>query len=299
MARAPWVLVGGLGFIGEHLAYRLLRLGLEAVILTRRGSIKRRRRLARRLEKAGVQLVSSQRDFIGEEDIENLSPAVIYHLAGKASGSWKVQWEAHAGLAERVVRAATRVGARIVYVSSIAVASDAAKAPPGEVVTEYDVPPGPQAAFETIHAETKAAGERVVSSSGGKWVIARPGLVYGPGEAHGEVKLLRTAAKLRVAPVSRRVPIVHVADVADILSMAGYGGFDGKVLHLVSEYTLGDLAGELCSGRCLRASIDRLLSLGQLAPRSSKLRLAWSLVRRKYRYRTRVFHTYPWRLGPV
>ena len=299
MARAPWVLVGGLGFIGEHLAYRLLRLGLEAVILTRRGSIKRRRRLARRLEKAGVQLVSSQRDFIGEEDIENLSPAVIYHLAGKASGSWKVQWEAHAGLAERVVRAATRVGARIVYVSSIAVASDAAKAPPGEVITEYDIPPGPEAAFETIHAETKAAGERVVSSSGGKWVIARPGLVYGPGEVHSEVKLLRTAAKLRVIPVSRLVPIVHVADVADVLSMAGHGGLDGMVIHLVSNYTLGDLAGQLCSGRCLRASVDKLLSLGRLAPRSSKLRLAWSLVRRKYRYRSRVLRAYSWRLGPV
>ncbi|MCE4620333.1 MAG: NAD(P)-dependent oxidoreductase [Desulfurococcales archaeon] len=299
MARAPWLLVGGLGFIGEHLAYRLRQQGLEVLVLARRRSIKKRRRLAGRLEKAGVQLIPSQRDFITAEDIEKLSPAVVYHLAGKASGSWSVQWEAHVGLAEQIVQAATRVGARIVYVSSIAVASDAAEASPGEIITEHDVPPGPEAAFETIHAETKATGERVISSSGGRWVIVRPGLVYGPGEAHSEVKLLRTAAKLRVAPISRLVPIVHVVDVADILSMAGHGGFDGKVLHLVSKYTLGDLALELCSGRCLRASVDGLLSLGRLAPRSSKLRLAWSLVRRRYRYRSRVLQTYPWRLGPV
>ncbi len=295
------LLVGGLGFIGEHLARNLLEKEYRVVILARASSITRKRKLAEKMRKLGAIIVISKHREIEEIEIEELNPSVIYHLAGKPGGPRKVQWEAHVGLVRKSIEASLKNRSRLIYVSSIAVAADTVDKPPGSTINEEDVPPGNNGVYETFHSETKAEGERIVSQASRiRWSIVRPALVYGPGHVHSEIKLLSWSIKFRLKPSSVYIPVVNVVDVAEILSIAGEGKFDYEVVHAVSNYTLTDVASRLCKGkRCLPLRISNLLRIGRIAPRSSKVRLAWSIARKRYRYTTVKLRGYEWRIEPV
>ena len=296
------VLVGGLGFIGGNLALSLLDTGLRVVVIARPSSIKKRGSLAKSLEKSGVLVRVSGGPSITREDILESNPAVIYYLAGKPSGSWKSQYEAHVSLAKIAADIVNELGIRMVYTSSIAVSADTASKPKGSIIVEDDAPPGIQGSFTTIHAETKALGERIIINtvSNKRWSIIRPALVYGPRAQHGEHRLLKSLARMRVMPSLPGLPVVNVLDLAHIMIMAGEGAFDSKMIHGVARnYTFSNIAQIACQGRCISLPLQWILRLGRIAPKSSKIRLAWSIIRRSYRYESRVLTGYPWRLEPV
>ena len=298
------VLVGGLGFLGANLVEELVGRGHRVVVVARRSSVGRRQWLRRVIESLGATVHVAE-GRVEAPDIARFSPDVVYHLAGKPGGPRSVQWEAHVGLLEREMEAAEETGARIVYVSSIAVVADASPLPPGSLVVEEEEHLwGRRGVFQTHHSETKAEGERRLVSWRGRWAILRPGLVYGRHAYHREWRLARTLARLRLAPVVAGAPVVGVHDVARIAAMAGEGSLDGRWVNVVSPFTHERVAVEFCrrasgSRRCLRIPQGPLLRLGRLAGRGSTLRLAWSIVSRRYRYRSRILEGYEWRLEPI
>lgn len=305
MMRTPsHVLVGGLGFIGYHLAVRLREQGFHVVVLARRGSIEKRAALAQELIEWGVEVRDAGVNVTSKAVIE-ANPYVIYHLAGKPGGPYKIQYESHVGLLEEEIKAALETSARLVYVSSIAVSADIAEAPPGSRVSESHAPPRLDAEFSTIHSQTKALGEKTLVDSGvERWAIIRPGLVFGPRAPHREWRLLGLSVRMRIAPVVHGVPVVNVLDVAEILYMAGLGGFDGRWIHAVAEgISYRDVVEALCRLRgkswCLEVPVGPLLGLGRVAGRGSASRLAWSIVRKRYKYYSEYLQAYPWRLEPV
>ncbi len=294
------LLVGGVGFLGVNIASRLAGEGVEVVVLARRSSVERRRRLASVLEKLGARMVVVE--TLGPGDVERVEPDVIYHLAGKAGGPYRVQWEAHVGLLEREIEAAERLGSRIVYVSSIAPAVDASPLPPGSTLVEEEEHLwGAKQGFETIHAETKAEGERRLVATRLYWAILRPTLIAGRYSYHVEWRIVRLLARLGLAP-NARVQAVSAGDVARIAVEAGRGGFDGRWVNIASPYTMGDYALATCKGlgrrRCARIPVEAALRLGRLAPRSSPARLAWSIARKRYIIASRLLEGFEWSLEP-
>jgi len=77
--------------------------------------------------------------------------------------------------AEAVAHAARDAGVRLVHVSTLAAAGPA----PASAPRSEDDPAAPT----TIYGRTKLAGEAAVRSADGlRWIILRPGVVYGPGD---------------------------------------------------------------------------------------------------------------------
>jgi len=275
------------------------------VIVARRSSVEKRAKLAAAAEKLGAKLFIVDAPRVSASDVEAVEPDVIHHLAGKAGGPRSVQWAAHVGLLREELEAAASLGSRVVYVSSIAVPVDASPLPPGSTMHEEEEHLwGRTPRFQTIHAETKAEGERLlVSQARVKWTILRPALITGRYSYHPEWRMIRLAARLGLAP-SAPAPIVSASDVARAALQAGEGRLDGAWVNLAApNATLADAAMETCRAlgrrRCLRVPIGWLASAGRLAPRTSPARLAWSIMRKRYRFESRVLPGFDWRLEPA
>ncbi len=297
------VLVGGIGFVGVNLAQLLARKDEEVIVLARPSSVSKRRHIAKVLTANRVAVREFRRGELATV-LKDIGPGVIVHLAGKPGGSYSLQYEAHVGLVREEIEAASELGSRLVYTSSIAVVADGAGLTEGATVVEEDdhIPSRGDVEYQTYHSMTKAEGEKLVATTiglRGRWSIIRPALIYGLHAYHPEWKMIRLLAKARVRIVSERVPVVNVLDVSTIIYEACQGAFDGKWVNAASPYTLGDVADRLCKGRCVSLPADPLYGIGRFAPRSSSLRLAWSITRKKYRYRSRILEGYPWRLDPV
>ncbi|BBF94047.1 NAD-dependent epimerase/dehydratase family protein [Blastochloris tepida] len=114
----------------------------------------------------------------------------IVHLAGIAHAMGAIPEDRYAAVNGRataaLAEAAAAVGAKLVFVSSVR-AQSAAVAP--GVLTEAD-PPRPTDAY----GRSKLAAEDAVRTAGGRFVILRPVLVYGPGVAGNMGALLKLAA---------------------------------------------------------------------------------------------------------
>ena len=298
------MLVGGLGFVGYHLINALLDSGAEPIVLAKRDTIRRKKHLYDAVTRLGVDVASLDPRELARVIID-INPEVIYHLAGKPGGPMKIQSQAHVELLRHEIEASKATGSRIVFFSSIAVAADVADQPPGSTVTEDKAPPTTNADFKTIHSETKALGETLLLDSGvEKWSILRPGLIYGPNAPHLEWRLIRAFIFSRIKPVIDNVPVVNVVDVADIAVQSGEGRFDGKWLHVVADtIEFSDVADGLCKSRnrtrCMELPLTWLMGLGSIAPRSSPLRLSWSIISRGYKYRSIHLSGYEWRLQPL
>lgn len=298
------ILVGGLGFLGVNLAEVLVERGHRVIVVARRGSEAKRPRITRRLKELGIEV--KLLDRIESNPLENLGGDVYYYLIGLISGSLEKQRKAHARLLGEVVDAASKLGSRVVYVSSIGAIGEVLGVERGSVVYEEEdhLEPG-RHRHHSYYEVTKAEGERFLVSRGsqlkGKWCIVRPGLLMGPWGYHLEWRLYRVALSLRVAPrLGRGLPIVHVRDVAEILSDAGEGLYDGLWLNAVSPYypDFSDLVRVGCkilSHTCIEVPVGFTLRLLSLAPRGSPLALTWSLLRLGYRYSSRYLRDRMWR----
>lgn len=284
------MLVGGVGFVGVNLAAEL-KGSHEVVVVARRSSIRRRPEISDSLSKMGVDIVVL--DSLTSEAMSKLGGDVYYHIAGKIYGRYREFEEAHVGLLRRVIQAASQVSARVVYVSSTAVAAELRGVPRGALVEEESEHLNPQVFIHrTPYEVTKAEGERLLVSEGerlgGKWSIVRPSLVFGPWGYEAQWKVTLWAAKRGLALRFGSRNMVYSGDLARILAMAGSGAFDRKWVYAnwpfdVDISDVGRLICGMLRKSCRIVGARWAIRLAAAIP-SSPFKMMYRMLSSNYRY---------------
>ena len=257
------LVTGGTGFIGRHLLRRLVLRDGTTYVLVRPGSRKRLEVLLDGIG-AGDRLQPVEGDItqpsLGIADSRQLHGADVYHLAAvyDLEATEADNQRANVEGTRSVVELATRIGARVHHMSSIAVAGAKWKGP----FTEEMFDEGQ--ALDHPYYRTKFEAEKIVRDSGLRFRIYRPGLVIGSSESgeadriDGPYYAFKIIQRLRHA-IPEWVPligfeggevnVVPVDFVARALDAIGHReGVDGRTFHLTDPHaqSLGDVTNEFC-----------------------------------------------------
>jgi nucleoside-diphosphate-sugar epimerase len=167
---------------------------------------------------------------------------VVYHLAGRLFDPWvpaseyrRTHVEGTKLLLDRCREASVE---RFVHCSTTGVIG-----PTGDEPADENAPLHPTNAYEA----TKAEAEAVVRTSTLPVVIARPGLVYGPGDLH-LLPFFRAVLRRRFRPIGRRPVWLHpiyIDDMTDALLRCGHhAGAVGECFNLAGRgpVSLAELA---------------------------------------------------------
>lgn len=174
MVSRPELVTGATGFIGGHLARRLLEVGRPIRVLCRKGS---ERKLPSRVGKEAEVVYGDLKDQASLRAAADGS-CRVYHCAGHVS-DWgrPEEFEAmNVRGTELLAQAALEGGAeRFIHFSSIAAF--------GTPAPDYFDDDSPLAESRDSYSRTKAEGEKVVLSFSDRLpvTILRPAVVYGPG----------------------------------------------------------------------------------------------------------------------
>jgi dihydroflavonol-4-reductase len=210
---------GATGFIGRHVTADLLARGFTVRAIVRPGST-HEAPVGADVVRGPLEAATLQEAFAGAD--------AVVHLAGVVSALQAGVYRAvNVDGTQAVARAAAAAGARLVHVSSLAAAGSASAASP----RAEDDAPSPL----TPYGRSKLDGERVVmASSGLRWIILRPGVVYGPGD-RALLPLFKLAER-GVLPLVGRAnaayTFVHVNDVVRAIAAAIDAPVDGEILFV-------------------------------------------------------------------
>jgi nucleoside-diphosphate-sugar epimerase len=236
------LVTGGTGFLGGSLVRRLLSGGGSVRVLARSPA------RAQALADLGAAVFLGD---ITDRDVLRTAAAgatVIYHLAGRllVPGVPAEEYRrTHVEGTKAVVStcAAAPSVKRLVHVSTTGVLGPTGDRPAGE---------GAPIRPTNIYEETKAEAESIIRGSwreGFPAVIARPGLVYGPGDLHllpfFEAVLRRRFRRIGSHPV--RLHPIYVDDLTEALILCGrHPRAVGECFHFAGQpASLASLADEI------------------------------------------------------
>jgi len=266
------LVTGATGFVGSHLAERLCREGMSVACLVRPTSS---------LEwLAGLPVERVAGSLDAPEALPLAEADLVFHVAGVTRArSPEAYMAANAETTRRLVEAAVRSGTRLkrfVYVSSLAAAGPT----PTEAPLDESAEPHPLPGY----GASKLAAERAVLDARDRIPVAivRPPAVYGPRDKN-LLPVFRTAQRWRLAPVvggaSKRLTLVHAADLAEGIMLAGTRGaavgqtyYIGSGTHAWGEIV--DALGHALGLRLRSVRIPNLLArlIGELGE------LKWTLT---------------------
>lgn len=231
MKPPPVLVTGATGFLGRRLAEALVRDGARVRLLVR--SPARAAGLAER----GAEIVVgdiADRDRLGAAVA---GAATVYHVAGRLLVPGVPAEEYHRTHVEgtrAILSACRQAGSvrRFVHVSTTGVLGSPGDRPVGE-----DAPMRPTNVYEA----TKAQAEVLVRESwrdGFPAVIARPGLVYGPGDLH-LLPFFQSVLRRRFRPISgpmARLHPIYIDDLIAALLLCGrHPRAPGECFHFASQ----------------------------------------------------------------
>jgi nucleoside-diphosphate-sugar epimerase len=198
---------GATGFIGRHLTADLVTRGVTVRAIVRPSS--------RSADPADATIVRAPLEAAALTEAFHGADAVV-HLAGVVSAADPATYAAvNAEGTRAVATAANAAGARLVHVSSLAAAGPASASKPR---SEAD-PPDPI----TPYGRSKLDSERALRALPSlRWVVLRPGVVYGPGD-RAVLPLFKLAAGLITPVVGRRgaaYTFIYVSDVVRAIEAA-------------------------------------------------------------------------------
>ena len=168
------LVTGAAGFTGRHLAHALLRRGHGVRALVRN------RARARRLERAGAEIVEGDLTRAQEVDRAVEGCSQIYHIAAvyrQAKHPDRVYYDVNLGGTRHILDAAARHGVeRVVHCSTVGVHGSVNTVPADE-----DAPFNPGDVYQRSKFEGEQAA-REAFARGLPGVIVRPAAIYGPGD---------------------------------------------------------------------------------------------------------------------
>ena len=237
------LVTGGTGFIGQHLVHALLKRGTSVRVLVRSVG----QDTARALAKRGAELV------VGDvRDAQTLQAALqnvagVFHLAGRllVPGVPDAEYEQiHVTGTRNLLKACIDAEQLqvIVHCSTTGVLG-----PTGTTKATEDAPYNPS----TVYERTKTAGEQIANEIAQRYGlpmrIARPALVYGPGDLHllGWFRAIQRGYYRIVGRGDNVLHPIYIDDLVDgLLRCAAVPTTSGRVYHLVGEQPLSikDLA---------------------------------------------------------
>ncbi|MDT8325367.1 MAG: NAD(P)-dependent oxidoreductase, partial [Bacteroidota bacterium] len=201
-------ITGATGFIGSHLADRMLAAGHEVRALVRASSN------LRWLEGKDVQLVRGDirdadtlEDFVRDADY-------IYHIAGVVKARDRAGYfEGNVTATENMLRAAKQFAPglrRFLYVSSQTAAGPSRS-------LERPVREEDEALPITTYGESKIAAEKAVRAVGDAlpWTIVRPPAMYGPRDTEIFIYFQAIARRLNsmIGYDEKRLSLLHAHDL--------------------------------------------------------------------------------------
>ena len=270
---------GSTGFIGRKLCPQLLQAGW-----TVRSVLRPETALSPPAE-AEVRIASFKRSAL-REAFEGCS--LVIHLAGRTRAPSLAQYlEANAVATEQVALAAREVGARLIYISSLAAAGPGT---PEDPRVEDDRP-----APISDYGRSKLAGESAVERAEGlDYVILRPCAIYGPGDR--DFSLLFALARRGILPHIGRsdaaFSLLYIDDlVRSIGLVASHDPTDSARLFFVADerpHSVADFLESLASAcgvpyRPIRVPSFLLRLAALAATPAARLGLDPLLTQSKYR----------------
>lgn len=251
------LVTGGTGFLGRHLVFALRERGDDVRVLARPAGAPGARAV---IESVGARVVAGDLLDRASVRVAVAGASAVFHLAGRLLEPG-VPEEAYERLHVEGTRnlldaCREQPGLEaIVHCSTTGVLGPTGAVPAGE-----DAPRRPSNVYE----RTKAEGERMALDSARHDAlpvcVARPALVYGPGDTHlaGWFRAIRAGLYRIVGRGDNLLHPVYVADVVDgMLRCAERREACGRVYHLVGPQPLpiADLAAAIA--RAVQRTLPR------------------------------------------
>jgi UDP-glucose 4-epimerase len=233
------LITGGAGFIGSHLANRLLERGDEVLAVdnyatARRDNLREHRNLT------VVEGTIVDGDVV-RSAIDTFSPEVVAHAAAsyKDPENWSEDAATNAVGTANVVKAAEAADVtRLVYFQTALCYG----LHPLEQPITLDHPLRPD---DSSYAISKTAGEHYVRLGGIDWVSLRLANAYGPRNVSGPLPTFyhRLTEGKPVFVMDTRRDFIFVQDLIDLVVMAIDGKGSGGVYHASSgsDYSIKEL----------------------------------------------------------
>lgn len=225
----PILVTGGTGFIGRHLVSRLCAEGLRVRALARRPQD------ARALQQLGAEPVVG--DLLDPPALPGLVAGVgaVFHLAGRlfAPGIPSHAYERlHVDGTVALLRACEGLDRLDGFVLC---STTGVHGSTGLRTAREDDPPCPGNPYEATKARAEAAATAWAQRAGVPLAIARPSLVYGPGDRHvlGLFRAIRGGYYRVIGSGRNRVHPIYVDDVVEGLLRTAGSGPSGRAYHLV------------------------------------------------------------------
>jgi UDP-glucose 4-epimerase len=233
------LITGGAGFIGSHLADRLLERGDEVLAIDNYATA-RRDNLREHANLTVVEGTIVDADVV-RGAFETFAPEVVAHAAAsyKDPENWSEDAATNAVGTANVVRAAETAGVnRLVYFQTALCYG----LHPLEQPITLDHPLRPD---DSSYAISKTAGEHYVRLGGVDWVSLRLANAYGPRNVSGPLPTFfhRLTEGKSVFVMDTRRDFIYVRDLIDLVVMAIDGKGSGGVYHASSgsDYSIKEL----------------------------------------------------------
>jgi UDP-glucose 4-epimerase len=233
------LITGGAGFIGSHLADRLLDRGDEVVVIDNFATARR----DNLREHAGLTVLDAtvvEREAV-DEAFGIARPDVVAHAAAsyKDPGNWSEDAATNAVGTANVVQAAEDAGVRrlVYFQTALCYGLHPLEQP---ITLEHPLRPG-----DSSYAISKTAGEHYVRLSKLDWVSLRLANAYGPRNVSGPLPTFfqRLTTGKPVFVVDTRRDFVYVQDLIDLVLLAVDGRGASGVYHASSgsDYSIEEL----------------------------------------------------------
>jgi dihydroflavonol-4-reductase len=228
----PVLVTGGTGFIGRHLVAALRAQGTPVRVLVRR------REAASSMVALGAEPLLG--DLLDATGVKRAMSGVgaVFHLAGRlfSPGEPAREYEQlHVDATAALLRESVAVEGFDFFVLC---STTGVHGPTGATPAREDDPGRPDNAYELTKARAERVATEIAQRAGLRLAIARPGLVYGPGDRHllGWFKAIRAGYYRVIGPGGNRFHPIYIDDLVRALLLSASAASSAcRAYHLVGS----------------------------------------------------------------